>query len=208
MEEFCDVMEELSLVNVKTTKGWFTWVNNREGNNMVKERLDRYLISANAIDNFSFVETNMSDHDVIMLDTLGHKPRENFRAPRLLFKYDLCWAKEKDAKNVIKAAWNGNNMNTLEKLEKIDNLIDGSNRESKANMLKTSRIKLGHLYAKEESRIRWLKEGDKNTHFFYVCATERIKKNNIEKLKDSYGNWKHDKDEICKVVCEYFQNNF
>ncbi|KAK5812073.1 hypothetical protein PVK06_027472 [Gossypium arboreum] len=101
MKEFCDVLEELCLVDVKTTKGWFTWVNNREGNTMVKERLDRKLVT-----------------------------------------------------------W-------------IDNLIDNMNNESNANMLKQARIKLDHLYAKEEfywaqrSRIKWLKEGDMNTHFFH-----------------------------------------
>ncbi|PPD85389.1 hypothetical protein GOBAR_DD17675 [Gossypium barbadense] len=78
MEEFCDVLEELSLVNVKTTKGWFTWANNREGNNMVKETLDRFLISISAIDKFLFLDSNVvrqsnSVHDIHCVGYLGAK---------------------------------------------------------------------------------------------------------------------------------------
>lgn len=81
MEDFKDVIEELSLVDIKTNKDWFTWVNNRDRNNMVKEMLDRFLISANAIDKFPFLATTVvrqtnSDHDAIVMDTLGRKPRE------------------------------------------------------------------------------------------------------------------------------------
>ncbi|KAK5839684.1 hypothetical protein PVK06_008510 [Gossypium arboreum] len=94
MDEFRDVMEELSFVDIKTEKGWFTWVNTREGNAMVKERLDRLLISANDVDNFPFIETRVarqskSDHDAIILDTIGHKLRDSFRDPRLSVKYDV-----------------------------------------------------------------------------------------------------------------------
>lgn len=29
MEDFCNFLEELALVDVKTNNGWFTWSNNR-----------------------------------------------------------------------------------------------------------------------------------------------------------------------------------
>lgn len=44
MDEFYDILDELSLVDVKTYNGWFTWTNNREGPDLIKERLDRFLI--------------------------------------------------------------------------------------------------------------------------------------------------------------------
>ncbi|MBA0630594.1 hypothetical protein Godav_002673 [Gossypium davidsonii] len=129
MEEFRDVIEELTLVDIKTDKGLFTLVNNREGNNMVKERLDTFLIFANA-----------------------------------------------EAKDIIKKAQSCNEMNIIEKLEKvmvelgrwqhgrysrmknqirelvarIDKLIDVPNSDCNVDMLKTTYFKLGHLYAKEE----------------------------------------------------------
>ncbi|MBA0717610.1 hypothetical protein Golax_005411 [Gossypium laxum] len=147
-----------------------------------KSRVDRLLISANAIGNFPFLvtivvrQTNL-DHDAILMDTLRHKPRENFKDPRLFFKYDVCWAKEKEAKDIIKKAWNSNDTNIIEKLEKvcvelgtwqhghyrrmknqirelvarIDKLIDDARRENNVDMFKTARLKLRDLYSKEES---------------------------------------------------------
>ncbi|KAK5839968.1 hypothetical protein PVK06_008828 [Gossypium arboreum] len=104
MDDFREVVEELSLVVLKADKGWFTWVNNRDGNAMAKERLDCFMISANDVANFPFIETKVvrqskSDHDAILLDTMGRKPNEC--DPRLSFRYDVCWEKETDAKNII-----------------------------------------------------------------------------------------------------------
>ncbi|KAK8309653.1 hypothetical protein V6Z11_D02G136800 [Gossypium hirsutum] len=224
MEDFKDVIEELSLVDIKTNKDWFTWVNNRDRNNMVKEMLDRFLISANAIDKFPFLATTVvrqtnSDHDAI----------RNFKDPRLFFKYEASWAKEKDSKDISKRAWNSNDTNINEKLEKvgvelglwqhgrykrmknqirelvirIDKIIDGPHWDNSAKMLKATQLKLGHLYAKE-----WLKEGDRNIHFFHVRATSRLKKNKIDRLKDLNGTWTNDTNDICMVVWECFHSQF
>ncbi|KAA3473667.1 reverse transcriptase [Gossypium australe] len=125
MDEFRDVMEELTLVDMKTDKDWFTWVNNHDGNNMLVARIDK--------------------------------------------------------------------------------LIDGPYKESNADMLEISHIKLGYLYAEEESylaqrsRIKWLKEEDRNTRFFHVRATSKLKKNKIERLKDSNGIWETYDDEILEA---------
>ncbi|KAK5802521.1 hypothetical protein PVK06_030121 [Gossypium arboreum] len=76
MEDFREVVDELSMVHLKTDNGWFTWVNNRDGMALVKERLDRFLMSANDVARFPFMETKVirqstSDHDAIILDTEG-----------------------------------------------------------------------------------------------------------------------------------------
>ncbi|PPD99238.1 hypothetical protein GOBAR_DD03730 [Gossypium barbadense] len=156
------------------------WVNNSDDNNMVTERLDRFLISTNSIDNLHFLATNVVrkanfDHDAILMDTMDQKPRGEFKDPRLFFKFDVCWVKENE--DIIKKAWSINDTNFTEKLEKvheeislwqhgryrriknricklvvrIDKLIDGLYEEFDADMLKTIRLKQGHLYAEEES---------------------------------------------------------
>ncbi|MBA0579571.1 hypothetical protein Gorai_021824 [Gossypium raimondii] len=106
MDDFCEVMEELSLVDIKTNNGWFTWVNNREMMNMVTERLDMILVLNDSIGNMSYLVTKVVrqsklDHDKILMDTMGSKPCENFKDPKLLFKYDGCWAKDKEAREII-----------------------------------------------------------------------------------------------------------
>lgn len=46
-----------------------------------------------------------SDHNAILLDTLDRKPREDMRDPRLSFQFEACWAKENEAKDMIKRVW-------------------------------------------------------------------------------------------------------
>ncbi|KAK5841878.1 hypothetical protein PVK06_004202 [Gossypium arboreum] len=107
MEEFREVLEELMLVDIKPTRGWFTWANNRDGNALVKERLDRFVMSINTVAFFPFIDVNTirqtkSDHNVVLKDTMGKKPKMNQRDPRIYFRYDMCWAKDKREKEIIK----------------------------------------------------------------------------------------------------------
>ncbi|KAK5775495.1 hypothetical protein PVK06_043391 [Gossypium arboreum] len=126
MEDFRTIVDELAMVDLKTNNGWFTWVNNREGPARVKERLDHFLISANAVNSFSFLETRViqqssSDHDAISLDTEGRRPRDGIKDPRLCFKYDVCWAKNEEAKTIIKEAWQCGSQDTMEKITIMGN---------------------------------------------------------------------------------------
>ncbi|KAK5835665.1 hypothetical protein PVK06_011359 [Gossypium arboreum] len=120
MEDFRDDLEDLALVDLKVDRGWFTWVNNCKGNKLVKERIDRFLMSTNAINKFPFIATNIirqanSDHEEVMLDTLGQKPKVDIKDPRLFFKFDVCWAKDSKAKNIIKRAWSEKDTNIIDK---------------------------------------------------------------------------------------------
>ncbi|MBA0579565.1 hypothetical protein Gorai_021818 [Gossypium raimondii] len=109
----------------------------------------------------------------------GRKPKDHFKDPRLLFKFEACWAKDRDAKKLIKRVWDDNNnfCNLIECLDKIrsnlgpwqharynrlkshmsylvkqiEKLIDEPNIMSNTKLLRTSRLELGRLYAEEES---------------------------------------------------------
>ncbi|PPR85700.1 hypothetical protein GOBAR_AA34986 [Gossypium barbadense] len=65
MDDFYEVIDELSLVDLKTDNGWFTWVNNREGTAMVKERLDHFLISTSDVESFPFIKTKAEAKNII-----------------------------------------------------------------------------------------------------------------------------------------------
>ncbi|KAK8335229.1 hypothetical protein V6Z12_A09G039500 [Gossypium hirsutum] len=242
MEEFRTIVDELAVVDLKTDNGWFTWVNNREGSARVKERLDRFLMSANAVNSFPFLETRVirqssSDHDAISLDTEGRRPRDGPMDPRLCFRYEVCWARNEAAKTIIKGVWQRGNQDIMEKITNvgkelgrwqykklkqlrnqigslqadINRLIDGQGSDNEGKKLKAVWLKLGNLVDTEEkfwaqrSRVMWLKEGDRNTRFFHVRATNRRKKNNIARLKDTNDSWRDNNVDICKAIREYFQ---
>ncbi|KAG8495532.1 hypothetical protein CXB51_013393 [Gossypium anomalum] len=162
INDFRAVVDDLSLDDLKTDNGWFTWANNREGDAFVKERLDRFFISNNNLECFPFMATKVirqsaSDHDAILLDTEGRKPKEPITDSRLKFRYDICWAKDTEAKNIIKKAWQKGD-DIMEKImivghdlgdwqyhnfKRLQKIYDG-------NKLKAMRIKLGKLVDKEE----------------------------------------------------------
>ncbi|KAK5846194.1 hypothetical protein PVK06_002468 [Gossypium arboreum] len=164
MDDFREVIDELSLVDLKTDNRWFTWVNNREGTTMVKERLDRFLILASDVDIFSFIETK------------GRKPREEQRDSRLMFRYNIYWAKATEVKNIIKNSWKMDMEDIMDKIENvgydlgswqfkrykrmsrqidalksnINRLIDRSEKVYDGNKIKAMRLKLGKLLDREE----------------------------------------------------------
>ncbi|KAK8302591.1 hypothetical protein V6Z12_D04G097400 [Gossypium hirsutum] len=181
MDDFWDILDVLNLSDVKTKNGWFTWTNNREGTGVIKERLDRFLISDIIIEKMPFITSSIvrqskSDHEAILLDLYGNNPKEKGYDLRAWFRYDICWAKEQEAKDIISKAWSMEGCNTVDKmklvkdklgpwqynrvrklrniikgLEKdIHNLMDGQISESSTNLLKIARSKLGYHYEVEE----------------------------------------------------------
>ena len=44
---FCQLIEDLKLVDLDTNNGIYTWNNKRGGKNQIASRLDRYLLSEN-----------------------------------------------------------------------------------------------------------------------------------------------------------------
>lgn len=73
---------------------------------------------------------------------------------------------------------------------------------------------LNELLYKEEmlwlqrSRIKWLKEGDRNTKIFHQKAVWRAKKNKIIKLKDASERWVTSQEELEALATSYFQDLF
>ncbi|PPS09769.1 hypothetical protein GOBAR_AA10865 [Gossypium barbadense] len=147
IEDFREVLEELTLVDIKPTR-------------------DAIVI-----------RQTKSDHDTVLLDTLGKKLKEKCRDPRLAFRYDVCWAKDKRAKEIIKDRWCRRDENTLGKIDgmrkvlrpwpfkkynkmkaqisvlakHIDRIIDGPTILFDMNNLREARLELGNLYSEEES---------------------------------------------------------
>ncbi|KAA3487553.1 reverse transcriptase [Gossypium australe] len=142
MEEFGKVLDELALIDIKPNKGWFTWSSIRDGSSFVKETLDRFVVLASGVEKMSFLSTyvvrrSCLDHDAILLDLIGLKLTNDFKDPRLFFKYEACCAKDKDAKNLVRKVYEGNsNSHFIKCFEKIRSIL-GSWQHSQFNRLRS-----------------------------------------------------------------------
>ncbi|KAL1151423.1 hypothetical protein V6Z11_A09G040900, partial [Gossypium hirsutum] len=139
MHDFKAVMDDLALVDIKPDSGWFTWVNNRSGGGLVKERIDRFLSSVSLVENFPFIATKVvrqtqSDHDAILLDLWGRRPRDYPNDHRLCFKFDLCWAGDREAKTIIDSAWNRGDTEYGDKIERIRSVLGHWQRQKYGRM--------------------------------------------------------------------------
>jgi hypothetical protein len=54
--------------------------------------------------------------------------------------------------------------------------------------------------------IQWLAEGDKNTRFFHLRASQRKKKNRVAELSKSDGTVTTDEGEMGSIANSFYQN--
>ncbi|PPD99408.1 hypothetical protein GOBAR_DD03571 [Gossypium barbadense] len=179
IKDFRDILDNLALVDIKPDRGWFTWVNNRGGDSVVRQ--------------------TQSDHDAILFDLCGRKPNCRPIDNRLCFRYEDCWVMERDVKSSINNAW----------MKDVSNIGDKLDRKLKESQCKFDYLYVrGEKYWAQRSRAQWLKDGDRNTKYFHAKAIGHLKKNSIEKLKDGNENWVTNSKDICSVAKYYFWNLF
>jgi hypothetical protein len=58
----------------------------------------------------------------------------------------------------------------------------------------------------QRSRVKWLREGDKNTSFFHRKASNRARKNKIKKLKLEDGTFTENNEDMKGVAIDFFKN--
>ncbi|XP_071918889.1 uncharacterized protein [Coffea arabica] len=74
--------------------------------------------------------------------------------------------------------------------------------------------KLATAYKKEElfwsqkARLKWLKEGDKNTGYFHATMAGRRKANRIRVLRRRNGDWYGSEEEAREEILDYFEQIF
>lgn len=60
------------------------------------------------------------------------------------------------------------------------------------------------MYWRQRGKVAWMKDGDKNTSYFHAQATTREQVNKISGLRDEFGIWVDQKEQMENVVQAYF----
>lgn len=61
---------------------------------------------------------------------------------------------------------------------------------------------------RQNSRIQWLGDGDRNTKFFHLSSVIRRRRNSIDSLKGANGQWLSNRSEIGNCFLDYFRDLF
>lgn len=94
-------------------------------------------------------------------------------------------------------------------IERLQDRLDVVSINEAAARTKPSALLLKEeVFWKQRSKVFWLKEGDKNTHFFHAMATSRKRSNSILKLKKDDGSWISSEASIKEMIRDYFSNIF
>jgi hypothetical protein len=94
----------------------------------------------------------------------------------------------------------------LERLHSDSHRLGPSHEERKI----TDRIvELNHreeIMWKQCSRVTWLTEGDRNTRFFHLRASQRRRRNKISKLKMADGSFTEDETVMASMTTEFYRS--
>lgn len=209
MDDFRKTLDDMTLVNVKSDRGWLTWTNNLRGCGLVKERLDRFVASLGWLRLCPFLSSDVYrqahfDHDVIILDTLGRKPKDMVRDLRLSFHFEACWAKDRGTKEIIMEVWNKRCGNVLHGCDlvhsslgswhrsrfrdskchlkdlctEINEIIDAHRIDGNTERLRYAREELAGLYNAEETY--WAQ----HSHIWWLRVGDRYNTQNSKIIAD------------------------
>eukprot|EP00253_Pinus_taeda_P005412 PITA_05412 len=228
--------------------GIFTWTNKRSAALQIASRLDRFLVSDNAVHlggefTAHIIPFSRSDHWPTELH--WNRPGNNIKRP---FRFETFWFSHPDFKDFIQKIWQNSNPTAPTKMARFQKKLKMLKAEIKrwntntfGNILKEKEriiegikqtqqkiILEGHteelaqkeqdlenkLLAREEqeevlwrqkSRIRWLKEGEKNTKFFHRSTIQRRMRNNISQIINEQGEKMETQEEIEHEFIQHFK---
>lgn len=105
LHSLMEFLNDCSLMDIGSRGCAFTWVNNRDGEDVVKERLDRVLCTMEW--RLTYPETEVfalpalgSDHSPILLPTEVTPAKR-----RKAFTFKAFWLQDKDCRTVIADSW-------------------------------------------------------------------------------------------------------
>jgi hypothetical protein len=173
---FKGFIDHFGLVDLGFSGNPFTWCNQRQGNDTIKERLDRGIANLSWIHvhpefTLKHIPSSNSGHHPILLDT--DHPSSNLPRP---FRFEEFWTKDPSCGAVVDAAWknfvNGSPAHCLVKKQ----------HRTKASLLRWNHSHFGNIQAKIKSTLSKLDHIQQTPHSFLSFSEEQILKTDLDDL--------------------------
>ncbi|KAK2650963.1 hypothetical protein Ddye_018452 [Dipteronia dyeriana] len=117
------------------------------------------------------------------LDSWNHKKRSKLRQDLL------------EKRNVLKEACNKDKPASWRIINKLENQLDEA-------------LSTEEKYWQQRARVNWIRGGDRNSRFFHSKASRRRARNKIRGLTDVDGNWRDSREDMEKIISNYFTSIF
>lgn len=94
--------------------------------------------------------------------------------------------------------------------DKLDMLLNQDNQITNGDEIKSTQEEIKILWRQEElfwcqrSRVKWLKDGDRNSKFFHATTIQRRGRNRIDRLQDANGEWVEGQNDIFQLIVNHF----
>ncbi|XP_071926190.1 uncharacterized protein [Coffea arabica] len=228
--ELARFMVEAGVMDAGFSGSNYTWCNNRQGQARVWKRLDRVLLNLKALQmDSSFLVQHLardpSDHSPLLMiasSRLDHKPKP--------FRFLNVWTTKAGLLDVIRDAWSGERGGAP--LGILASKLRAAVKEAKRAVIETEvaqeqdssdsvqrdlnvarerlRVTLAieEGFWKQKARVRWLKEGDKNSKYLHAVVAERRSRAIIHRIRGADGFWVESGDLIGREAVSFFQGLF
>ncbi|XP_030933957.1 uncharacterized protein LOC115959633 [Quercus lobata] len=206
-DEFQQVLMDLQLCDLSVSGQRFTWMNKREDEDFVMERLDRAFGIVEWVNKYPLYSLRnlpivKSDHGSIILDLEFQTP---FR--KQPFRFELMWLTHAGCKEMVEVA-------IRMKQNQLQHLQDSIVTNDDVRRERVYREELEELLDREElmwalkARTNWFLHGDRNTRYFQTVVRQRRSKNRIIQIKDEEGNLTDNAEETENIFLESFKRSF
>eukprot|EP00253_Pinus_taeda_P003053 PITA_03053 len=214
---FKEFIQNASLIDMPFSNGTFNWSNRRAGRHQIASKLDRFLLSDNVVHlggyfSAAILPHTRSDHWPIAIQ--WQRPGNPTRRP---FRFEEFWLNHPSFKDMIKNIWTtftppeGSKMFQLQELSALQQKItteghteETLEQERSIHSKLEERRKQEEIYWKQKSRIRWLREGERNTKFFHRTTVQRRMHNSIPFIQTQGGAKIESHEEIENEFLKHF----
>ncbi|XP_020682306.1 uncharacterized protein LOC110099480 [Dendrobium catenatum] len=168
----------------------FRWCNNKSGSVWILERLDRCMLNSKALEliNQEAVSCSLGGQEFLGKTSEGSDMEALNKKLSRVLKALFFWSKAKHQK--------------LEEL-KESLKVEIEELQSKAKEFNCTLARL-NTWWRQRAIVKWMKEGDSNSTFFYAFANGRRNGNSIKQLKNDDGELIEDPVIIRSIFYQFF----